>query len=143
MGERHQRADSVRSQEDRLAKGADAPLRIYEVGGIAGDFSLALEGKDLTLVTLARQIPLHYTVLEGKDAGKKGQTGSVLRLATNSAEIRLGSPFEIMTNLKMNLEAVDEKLSTRNFYGKVIKSSGAGGWEPEPPRSFYFSPSRG
>jgi hypothetical protein len=32
-----------------------------------------------------------------------------------------------MTNLKMNLEAVDEKLSSRNFYGKVIKNSGDGG----------------
>ncbi len=114
----------IDSQRDVLPKGADTPLRIYEVGGIAGDFNLALEGRDPTLVTLARQIPLSYTVLEGKDAGKKRQTGSVVRLAKNCAEIKLSSPFEVMTDLKMNLEAVDEKLSSRNFYGKVIKSSG-------------------
>jgi hypothetical protein len=29
-----------------------------------------------------------------------------------------------MTNLKMNLADVDEKLSARDFYGKVIKCSG-------------------
>jgi len=112
----------IDAQRDVMPKGADTPLRIYEVGGIAGDFNLALEGRDPNLVTLARRIPLHYTVLEGKDAGKTGQAGSVVRLAKNCAEMRLGALFEIMTNLKMNLEAVDEKLSSRNFYGKVIKS---------------------
>jgi len=116
----------IDAQRDVLPKGADTPLRIYEVSGIAGRFNLALEGKDPDLVTLGRQIPLRYAVLEGKDAGRKGQTGSLVRLAKNCAEIRLGAPFEIMTNLKLNLEAVDETLSSRNFYGKVIKSSGDG-----------------
>jgi adenylate cyclase len=117
----------IDAQRDVFPKGADTPLRIYEVGGIAGHFNLALDKKDPDLFTLARQIPLRYTVLEGKDAGRKGQVGSMVRLARNCAEIRLGAPYEIMTNLKMNLEAVDETLSSRNFYGKVIKSSGDGG----------------
>ena len=117
----------IDAQRDVLPKGADTPLRIYEVSGIAGRFNLALEGKDPDLVTLGRQIPLRYAVLEGKDAGRKGQTGSLVRLAKNCAEIRLDAPFDIMTNLKLNLEAVDETLSSRNFYGKVIKSSGDGG----------------
>jgi class 3 adenylate cyclase len=117
----------IDAQRDVLPKGADTRLRIYEVGGIAGRFNLALEGKDPDLITLGRQIPLRYTVLEGKDVGNEAQAGSVVRLAKNSAEIRMGAPFEIMTNLKMNLQAVDEKLSSRDFYGKVIKSPGDGG----------------
>ncbi len=42
---------------------------------------------------------------------------SVLRAAP------LGDPVEMMTNVKMNLVDVDENLSARNFYGKVIKRS--------------------
>jgi len=113
----------IDTQRDVLPKGSETPLRIYEVGGIAGRFNLALEEKEPTLVTLARQIPLRYTVLEGKDVGKKGLQGSVARLSKNCAEITLGAPVEIMTNLKMNLTDVDQKLSARDFYGKVIKRS--------------------
>ncbi len=112
----------IDAQREVLPKGADTPLRIYEVGGIAGHFNLALERKDPPLVTLARQIPLRYAALEGKDAGREGQGGSVVRLAKYCAEVRLGDSFEAMTNLKMHLESVDERLSSRNFYGKVIKS---------------------
>jgi adenylate cyclase len=114
----------IDAQRDVLPKGAETPLRIYEVGGIAGHFNLALEEKPPILVTLAQQIPLRYKVLEGKDVGKKRLEGSVVRLSKNCAEITLGAPFEMMTNLKMNLEDVDEKLSAKVFYGKVVERSG-------------------
>ena len=66
-------------------------------------------------------------MLEGKDVGKKGLKGSVLRLSKNCAEISLDSPVEILSNIKMNLANVDEKLTARNFYGKVIKHPGENG----------------
>ena len=37
------------------------------------------------------------------------------------AEVILRAPLEILTNLKMNLDNVDENLSVKDFYGKVIK----------------------
>lgn len=114
----------IDAQREVLPKGSETPLRIYEVGGISGSYNLALEGKDPALVTLVRQIPLRYTLLEGKDVGKKGLEGSVVQLSKNCAEITLGGPVEILTNLKMNLGDVDEKLSARDFYGKVIERSG-------------------
>lgn len=114
------RIDALR---DVLPKGADTPLRIYEIGGISGKYNLALEGQDPDLVTLSERIPLKYTVLEGKDIGKRGFDASVVRISKNSAEIKLGAHFKSMTNLKMNLANVDETLSARDFYGKVIKSS--------------------
>jgi adenylate cyclase len=117
----------IDAQRDILPKGAETPLRIYEVGGIAGHHNLALEGKDPRLVTLKREIPLRYTVLEGKDMGKKELEGSVVRLSRNCAEITLGKPISVLTNLKMNLGDVDEKLSARDFYGKVIERSGKQG----------------
>ena len=111
----------IDAQREVLPKGAETPLRIYEVGGIAGQYNLALKWKDPTLVTLARQIPLRYTVLEGKNVGKKGLEGSVVRLSEKTAVIALEEPLELLTNLKMNIGDVDEKLSTRDFYGKVIE----------------------
>jgi adenylate cyclase len=114
----------IDAQRDVHPKGSETPLRIYEVGGIAGRFNLALEDKEPPLVTLVRQIPLRYTELKGKDIGKKGLEGFVVRLSKNCAEITLGTPVDTMTNLKMNLGDVDEKLSARDFYGKVIRHSG-------------------
>ena len=120
----------IDAQRDVLPKGAETPLRIYEVGGIAGHYNLALDSKDQPLLPLARHIPLRYTVLEGKKARKKELEGSVVRLSKKCAEISLGGAVSLMTNLKMNLTDVDEKLSTRHFYGKVIKRSGKGGLTP-------------
>lgn len=117
----------IDAQRDVLPKGAETPLRIYEVGGIAGHYNLALDGKDQPLAPLARHIPLRYTVLEGKNARKKELEGSVVRLSKKCAEISLGGTVSLLTNLKMNLRDVDKKLSTRHFYGKVIKRSGKRG----------------
>jgi class 3 adenylate cyclase len=125
----------IDAQREVLPKGAETPLRIYEVGGIAGQYNLALEGRDPDLVTLGRQIPLQYTVLEGKDVGKKGLEGSVVRLSNKCAEIILDRPLEMLTNLKMNLGDVDEKLSARDFYGKVIERSG----KKEPTQLVRFT----
>jgi adenylate cyclase len=112
----------IDAQRDVLPKGSETPLRIYEVGGIAGRFNLALGERESVLVSLALQIPIRYTVLlEGKDVGGKGLEGSVVRLSKNGAEMTLVAPVETLTNLRMNLLDVDEKLTAKNFYGKVIK----------------------
>lgn len=120
----HQEAGEILridAQRKVFPKGAEAPIRIYEVGGIAGRYNLTLEKTDPTLVTLVRQIPVRYTMLEGKNVGKKGLEGSVVRLSEKTAVIALEEPLELLTNLKMNIGDVDEKLSTRDFYGKVVE----------------------
>ena len=111
----------IDAQRDVIPKGAETPLRIYEVGGIAGPYNLALEDKDPAPVALTRQIPLRYTVLEGKDVGRKELEGFIVGLSKNCADIIFSGPIEIFTNLKMNLGDVDEKLSAKDFYGKAIQ----------------------
>ena len=118
----------IDAQRDVLPKGSETPLRIYEVGGIAGRFNLSLGEKKSTLVPLTLEIPIRYMVLEGKNVGEKGLKGSMVRLSKNGAEMTLVTPVETMTNLKMNLLDVDEKLTGRDFYGKVIKHSEEKGW---------------
>ena len=114
----------IDAQREVFPKGAETRLKIYEVGGIAGPYNLALEVKDSAPVTLTRQIPLKYTVLEGKAVGKMGLDGSVIRLSKKSAEIALDEPVEILTNIKMNLRDVDQNLANKDFYGKIIEFSG-------------------
>jgi len=113
----------IDARRDVFPKGAESSLTIYEVGGISGPYNLVLVKKVQVLTTLVRQIPLQYTVIEGKKVGEKGLEGCVVRLSKSSAEITLGGPVELLNNLKLKLKDVDEQLSARDFYGKVIKHS--------------------
>ena len=117
----------IDAQRDVLPKGSEKPLRIYEVGGIAGRYKIALEAKEIVLVALARQIQIRCTVLEDKDIGKKDLPANVVRLAKNCAEISMGDPVEVMTNIKMNLAGVEENLAAKDFYGKVVRKTGRDG----------------
>ncbi len=117
----------IDSQQDVFPKGSEIPLRIYEVAGIAGSYNLFLEGKDPAPVTLARKIPIRYTVLEGKHVGRERLQGLVVRLSKKSAEIALDKPVNLLTNLKMNLGDVDDEFPANDFYGKVIKRLGKRG----------------
>lgn len=113
----------IDAKRDVLPKGAQTPLRIYDVGGIAGRFNLALEKEDPALISLVRQIQLLYTALEGKDIREKRREGSIIRLSKNCAEIKLCAPVELMTNLKINLKDVEAELDGKDLYGKVISCS--------------------
>ena len=62
-----------------------------------------------------------------KDAAERGLDGFLVRLSKNRSEIALGAQVEIMANLKMSLTDVDEKLSSRYFYGKIVKRLGQKG----------------
>ncbi len=120
----------VDAQLDILPKGVEKRLRVYDVGGIAGNYNLALANREQPLARLTRQIPIRCTVLEGKDTGANEQEGSVVRLSKNCAEIALDDhQLSVLTNLRMNLSRVSEKLSARDFYGKIT------GHSPENGRS--------
>ncbi|MEE8541034.1 MAG: adenylate/guanylate cyclase domain-containing protein [Desulfobacterales bacterium] len=113
----------IDSEKEVLPKGAETPIRIYEIGGLAGRYNLTLQDEDPDLLTLKRQIPLRYTVLDGKHVGQEGLEGSIIRLSKKSAEIELEQAVDDLTNLKMNLSDVEADLIDRDFYGKIIQSS--------------------
>jgi len=112
----------IDSQMDVVPKGAEAPIRIYEVGGIAADYNLMLEEEDSDLVTLSRTLPLEYKLLEGKHEGRAVLDGFFRRLSKKGAELTTDAPIEAMINLKLRLKGVDEALASKDFYGKVIES---------------------
>jgi len=104
-------------------KGAETPFTIFNVGGISGRYNLTLEDKTSSLLELAREIPIRYTVLDSDYAGHGEPTGAILRLSRKSGEFRLQTPLDLLTNLKLNLVDVSEELSRKDFYGKVVKRS--------------------
>ena len=82
-----------------------------------------LEEKGLSMATLTQELPILFTVFEDKKIEKKGIEGTMVQLSEKSAVVSLGVLLEPMTNLKMNLEDVDEKLASYDFYGKVVEHS--------------------
>jgi adenylate cyclase len=121
-----QKAGEVLRIDDKkevMPKGAEVPLSIYEVGGIAGPYNLAIERDEPARVTLVSQIPVEYKVLGGKHVGKKGLKGLIVKLSKKSCEVALTEPLALLANMKMNLGDVDEELAAKDFYGKVIEQS--------------------
>jgi len=112
----------IDDQMEIRAKGSEAPLTLYDVGGISGEYNLALDRDAIHLIELVREVPVCYSVLGGnKYVGKDVQKGDILRLSPRSAEIRLETELEPMENLKLNLCDVSEDLSQKDFFGKIIK----------------------
>jgi len=110
----------IDSQLEVLPKGAETPIKIYEIGGIAGEYHLTLEEEPLTMAPLVRPVPLTVKVLKGKSVGQRRLPGSVLRLSAKSAVITFEEPPELMTNIKMNLADLPKEIREKNFYGKVV-----------------------
>ncbi|MGQ0544553.1 MAG: hypothetical protein ACT4P3_04365, partial [Betaproteobacteria bacterium] len=113
----------IDGQREVLPKGAEAPLRIYEIGGIAGRFNVALAAEAPELVPLAAPEPVRFVVLEGKQAGAAHGEGRLLRLARSSAELDTATPPEAFSDLRLNLTTAGEALAARDFYGKVVRAS--------------------
>jgi len=113
----------IDGQMDVVPKGAEAPVRIYAVGGIAADYNLMLEEEDADLFTLSRTLPLEYKLLEGKHERSVVLDGFIRRLSMKGAEIATDAPIEPMVNLKLRLKGAGEALASKDFYGKVLESS--------------------
>ena len=110
----------IDAQREVLPKGSEVPIRVYEIGGIAGRYNLSLTDKDTELATLTQKLPMRYSILKGKHIEGRGLEGFLVKLSKKGAEIVLNEPVEQYSNLKMNLNNVYEELSIKDFYGKVV-----------------------
>ncbi len=113
----------IDSQRDVFPKGSETPLRIYEVGGISGDYHTVLEAHEPEQSNLSTPIPIRYHFLEGKDTEGKEFEGFIHWLSKTGAGLSLTQGIEPLANIKMNLRDVNEKLANRHFYAKAIQAS--------------------
>jgi adenylate cyclase len=118
--------DIVEVDEERKVspKGVTEPITIYSVVGIGGKHDLHLHRQEEILVSLREAIPVHFTIVEGKDVGDSVFEGSLIELSEHSAQLRSPIPVEILSNLKVKITAShDFGNSEGNFYAKAIKKS--------------------
>ena len=118
---------SIVRVDDKLQiqpKGFQEPITVYEIGGIGGQFNLFVPKEEKTLVSLTQEIPVQYSVLEGKHLGENVFQGTLVKLSPNSAELCSEYPLELLSNLKLNLLTGTEKArGLGDIYAKVVEKS--------------------
>lgn len=99
-------------------KGIREPVMLYDVGGIAGKYAIALSPATDEFVTIDPPIPLHYSVWEGKHVVGTLFRGRLVRLSSTTAEIRTNHLLTPLSNLKLTLLLVDAQIE--EIYAKVL-----------------------
>ncbi|MEH2137570.1 CHASE2 domain-containing protein [Nostoc sp.] len=108
------------------AKGVKEPIKIYEVGGIAGEYNLYLaENEEEVFLELLEAIPIKYAVLDGKDVNSTVIEGKLVKLSAKEAQVCYDSKVNSLvlqpfTNLKMNLFMQDNAKISEDIYAKVL-----------------------
>lgn len=101
-------------------KGVPAPITIYDVGGIGEEYHLFLPEHHEELVPLLKEVPVRYTVLEGKFAGQTVWTGRLVKLAAKAAELQTDEPVASLSNLKMHLIHPHGEAVPGDLFAKVL-----------------------
>jgi class 3 adenylate cyclase len=110
--------------DDRMEvqpKGSEAPIVLYEVGGIGEPYNLLLEDKEAGLIPLSATIDIRYAILDGKHITAQEMPGEIVNLSAKACELKVQTALEPLTNLKFRLTGVSPKLVSKDFYGKIEK----------------------
>jgi adenylate cyclase len=102
------------------AKGVKDPLTVYSLRGIGGEHSLFLERAQDDFVLLAREIPIRWSPLEGKQVAGFACEGCLIRLSSAGADVRSAQCAEPLANLRLNLGVPEGASSAGDLYVKVI-----------------------
>jgi len=110
-------------------KGFNEPISMYEVGGIEGKYNLHLQKEENILLPLKEEVPLQYTILEGKHINDEMYAATMVNLSIKGVEIKgveikTEHNLEIFKNIKLNLLInYEEKSMSGDIYAKVLKKS--------------------
>lgn len=105
-----------------MPKGVRQPITIYEIGGIAGAFNIFLPvKKPIELKPLARSVPIEFTILEGKHAGKERYRGMIEKMTEGLAELQAQVSADQLSNLKIWLRDDHDQELGAELYAKVIE----------------------
>jgi adenylate cyclase len=102
-------------------KGIKEPITLYNVNGIGGKHNLFLPEEKESFITLMPEIPVRYTVLEGKHAVGTLFEGTLVSLSEKSAELRSDHFLTPLSNLKLNLlMPSQDDVALDDLYVKVL-----------------------
>ncbi|WP_392534352.1 CHASE2 domain-containing protein [Nostoc sp. C117] len=109
-------------------KGIKDPVTICDIRGIGGQHNLFLPEDDEAMVTLNAEVPLEYSILQGKHAEGTVFAGNLVCLSEKAAQLQSLHSLETLNNLKLKLlikSEISSEISTEEeyIYAKVIKQS--------------------
>jgi adenylate cyclase len=110
----------VQAQLRVEAKGIAMPLTLYQVRGIGGEYNLFLPEREDVLLPLPQEMPLRYTVLEGKHLGGTMFKGTFVKLSGKGGEVRGEQPVAPWSELKMRLMGPNGEEIAGDLFGKVV-----------------------
>jgi len=113
----------IDSEREVFPKGAESSLRLYSVTGISGRFHLTVVKEQQDLIELDQHVSVSFSRLKEKDVSINKGVGTILKLAVGGAEINLPDSMELWSNIQIRLEGVDDPLSEKYFYGKLVEKT--------------------
>jgi class 3 adenylate cyclase len=101
-------------------KGASQSMQLHEVVGIGEPYNLSLSEKSEALTPMPRPLPIRFTVLEEKFAGRTLHEGRLAAVSDSEGAIESGVNLAPLSNLKIGLDAVAGANPGGEIYAKVI-----------------------
>lgn len=123
----------IGGQKQVKPKGVKEPITIYEIIGIGGFYNLYLPPKEEEVfLSVVEEIPLQYTILEGKQVGDTVFKGRLVKLSAKGAEIHSETEGDVvpseLSNIKFNLLTPNNPTEiSEDVYGKVLEKPADGG----------------
>jgi adenylate cyclase len=111
---------AVAAQIALEAKGIEQPITLYDVRGIGGEYDLFLPEREASFLPLHEELPLWYTVLEGKHVGGAVCTGAFVQLSVKGGEVRSEHPVPPLSDIKMRLLGATGEEIAGDLYGKIV-----------------------
>jgi PAS domain S-box-containing protein len=112
----------IGKQTEVRVKGFEEPVTVSEVVGIGGRHKLSLVQTKETLVALAEEIPVSYSIAEGSQLNGERFKGRLTKLSAKRAEVSLEAPVSIFSNMEMMLTGGEGKRVEGSLYCKVASA---------------------
>ncbi len=110
----------VTEQIEFEAKGLEQALTAYDVHGIGGTYNLFLPVRDMTLASLREELPVEYTIVEGKLLVGSVYTGRLTKLSPRGGALCSDHPITPWCDIKIRLLSKHGDALPGELYAKVL-----------------------
>ena len=101
-------------------KGASTSLQLFEVAGIGAPYDLTLPSRIQPLHVLDSPVPVLFTVLEEKFAGRTLHHGHLVAMSAIEAGLVTDLVLSSLSNLKIQVHADGSAVPGGEIYAKVV-----------------------
>jgi adenylate cyclase len=102
------------------AKGLKAPMKAYDVRGIAGSWNLELPERVENFVDLKSPLVVRFAVMEEKHVGEMNIVGDIRSLSLTGGVLRTDEKLSPLMNLKMRITGTAGTEIPSDLYAKVV-----------------------